>query len=278
MKLELHKKLLLSLLAVAAFCVASFAEIPAKPDPPRLVNDFASAFTSEQADSLERKLDAVDDTTGNQICIVTVTSLDGMEPAEYARDLFRAWGIGNKKTNNGVLILYKPKTEDSYEGKGRVFIMTGYGLEGAIPDAVCNRIVENEMIPHFKDGDIYAGFEQAVNTLIPLATGEYSSDAYMKADEPSAWDIIVTIIFIFFFPVFYIVFMIIRAIRRSMLIKNGITPQEDWVDRMRTQDKSGKHYHNYGGGGGWFGGGSGGGGFGGFGGGSTGGGGAGGSW
>ena len=59
--------------------------------------------------------------------------------------------------------------------------MTGYGLEGAIPDAVCNRIVENEMIPHFKDGDIYAGFEQAVNTLIPLATGEYSSDAYMTS-------------------------------------------------------------------------------------------------
>jgi uncharacterized protein len=287
-KLKLPKKLSLALVAFAAFCVSAFAEIPERPSPPRLVNDFANVFSQEQLDSLESRLVAVDDSTGNQICIVTVPSLDGMDKVDYSVELFRKWGIGHKNNDNGVLILYKPKTGDSSETKGQVFIMTGYGLEGAIPDAVCNRVVENEMIPHFKEQDIYGGFNQALDVLIPLACGEYSSESYMKDKDDDGlpwWGVLIFVILFFGFPIVMVVALIIRGIRRGILMAQGITPPYDWYDRMRDSSRSsGRGGHWNGGGWGGFGGSGGsggfggGGGFGGFGGGSTGGGGAGGSW
>ena len=158
--------------------------IPAAPNPPRLVNDFAGVFGS-RADELEKVLVAFDDSTSNQITVVTVTSLDGYAVEEFALELGRKWGVG-KSINNGVVVLVKPKTSDS---GGGVTIQVGYGLEGAITDAYCRRIIENEMIPAFKEEDYYKGVYNACDQLMKLASGEISEPR--SAEDPSGWAILV---------------------------------------------------------------------------------------
>ena len=88
-------------------------DIPERPVPPRLVNDFAGMLSTQEADVLERKLVAFNDSTSTQIAIVIVRSLNGYDKADYAQRLAEKWGIGQKGLNNGVLILVKPKTADS---------------------------------------------------------------------------------------------------------------------------------------------------------------------
>ena len=101
--------------------------IPERPSPPRLVNDFAGMLKPDEVRMLEQKLVAFDDSTSTQIAIVTVPTLNGYDKADYAQQLGEKWGIGQKGRNNGVLILVKPKTPDS---RGEVQISTGYGVEG----------------------------------------------------------------------------------------------------------------------------------------------------
>jgi uncharacterized protein len=94
--------------------------IPARPNPPKLVNDFAGVLTPEQRDALERKLVAYDDSTSTQIVIVTIKTLNDYPIEEYSLKILRDWGIGNKNTNNGVLIL---AAIDDH----KIRIETGYG-------------------------------------------------------------------------------------------------------------------------------------------------------
>lgn len=276
MKTGLAEKLTLILVILCLAAPAS-AGVPPRPSPPRLVNDLANVFTQEQVDAMEMRLVALDDSTSNQIAVVTVLSLDGMAPADYALEIHRTWGVGQKDKNNGIVILYKPKTPDE---SGKVFISVGYGLEGAVPDATANRIVEDEMVPEFKEGNVYAGFTKALDVLIPIVSGEISASDYDGGGD-DAGGIVALLVFLFC-PLGFIIYLVIRNIRRAILRRHGITPAEDWIDRA---NRGGGNDHTHGGGwiggggfGGGFGGGGGGGGFGGFGGGSAGGGGAGGSW
>ncbi|MCI2083011.1 MAG: TPM domain-containing protein [Bacteroidales bacterium] len=281
MKSEFTEKLSILLLTLCT-SIFSFAGIPPRPVPPRLVNDLANVFTQEQVDSLEMRLVALDDSTSNQIAIVTVNSLEGETPADYALEIHRKWGVGQKDKDNGIVILYKPKTPS---GNGKISISVGYGLEGAVPDAIANRIITQEMVPHFKKNDIYGGFESALDVLTPLVSGEISGSEYSgEGGGGSLSGIISLLVLFFFFPVIFIIYLVIRGIRRAIMRKHGITPPEDWIDRSNKGNNNDR-WHNGGwgsGGGGWLGGGGSGGGFGGgfggFGGGSAGGGGASGSW
>ena len=238
--------------------------IPAAPDPPRLVNDFAGVLGG-RADELERVLVAFDDSTSNQITVVTVTSLDGYAVEEFALELGRKWGVG-KTINNGVVVLVKPKNDD---GGGEVTIQVGYGLEGAIPDAYCRRIIDNEMIPAFKEEDYYKGIYNACDQLMKLASGEISEPR--SAEDPSGWAMLLG----FFLPL--IIFVVVVSIIHK---KGGGSNMSDGNDSGGTRRPFVWFGPGYGGGSssgsGWGGGHSGG--FGGFGGGSFGGGGASGRW
>jgi len=152
-------------------------EIPERPHPPKLVNDYAGVLNQQQRNQLELKLVQFNRETSNQIAIVITKDLHGYDPADYAFRLGEKWGIGQKKFDNGIVILVKPKTSNS---RGRAFIATGYGLEGAVPDATASRIVNNEMIPHFKNNNYYQGLLEASKTLISLTKGEYSPEEYRK--------------------------------------------------------------------------------------------------
>ena len=259
--------LLLALLWLLPLLGAWAQGLPPRPNPPHLVNDLARLMQPGEADALEQKLVAYNDSTSSQIAVVTVPTLDGNEIADYAQKLYEAWGIGSKGKNNGILILVAQQ-----ERAAR--IQTGYGLEGAVPDAIAKRIISNTLVPAFRQNQYYAGLDRATDQLIALAKGEYKADpadARTRRSRDSSgsgipfWLIIVGLV---------IVFAMLRnrgggGGRGNRGFGGGFIPPILFG--------GGFGGGGFGGGGGGFGGG-GGGGFGGFGGGSSGGGGASGNW
>lgn len=163
-----------------AFSLPMYSGVPSKPVPPRLVNDFAHVFTTFQADELEKRLTAFDDTTSNQIAVVTVSDLDGYDPNQFAVEIGLKWGVGSSKFNNGVVLLVKPKNGN---GRGQVSIQVGYGLEGAIPDIYAKRIISEVLIPAFQKNDYYGGVSKACDKLMGLASGEISVKREFESDS-----------------------------------------------------------------------------------------------
>lgn len=256
------------------FCIitsnrAYSQNIPERPVPPRLINDFAGMLKSDEISRLERKLVVFNDSTSTQIAIVVVPTLDGYDKSDYAQKLGEKWGIGQKGTNNGILILVKPKTADS---GGEVFIAPGYGLEGAIPDLTCGEIVDNDILPAFRNGDYFGGLNKATNTLMSLARGEYSAAEYgQKAKKSTGKGAPLGLII-------FIIFIIIAMISRNSGGSNNKHIGTGGLPFWMLLGMMGSGRGSSGSWGGFSGGSNSGGGFGGFGGGSFGGGGAGGSW
>lgn len=171
---------LLTLIVSLLLTVTTLAQVPSRPEPQRLVNDFAGVLTEGTRESLERRLTAFDDSTSNQIVVVTVSDLGGLEIADFAQQLGESWGVGSKGTNNGIVILVKPKTEES---KGNAFIATGYGLEGVLPDITCRHIVTDKMIPCFKVDDYTGGIIAGVEAVVEAANGEYHVEREEEVDD-----------------------------------------------------------------------------------------------
>jgi uncharacterized protein len=245
-------------------------DIPEAPDPPKLVNDFAGILDKAQAEALEGKLVAFNDTTSNQIVVVTVKSLNGYPPAMFATELGQKWKVGQGKFNNGVVLLIKPKYGNE---RGQAYIAVGYGLEPVIPDAIAKRVVEKEMIPYFARGNYYKGIEEATNVLMALAVGEFNDKTYTKGDEKGA----PIGSLIFFLLVIGIIIWSKIARARAYSVGHGTSFWQAFMLASLMGGGSDRgHWDDFTGGS--SGGGFGGGGFGGFGGGGFGGGGAGGSW
>jgi len=264
------KVLSLIMLLMTGIGQAIAQDIPDRPNPPRLVNDLAGILSSSDRESLESRLVAFNDSTSTQIAVVIVPSLNGYEKMDFTYRLAEKWGVGQKGKNNGVVIMVKPKTASE---KGESFIATGYGLEGVLPDAICKRIVDNEMIPRFQVDDYSGGINAGVSTIISLVKGEFTADQYAKGKQSSPFGLLIPLI------ILAAVFLLIRVSRaRSYSIGKSIPFWAAFwlLGSMGHHTHSGS-WNNFTSGGG-FGGSGGGGGFGGFGGGSFGGGGAGGSW
>ncbi len=261
------KKILLFLLVFTSL-VARAQKVPDPPNPPRLVNDFAHVMTADQIQDLENKLVAYDDSTSIQIAVVTIPTTGDYAIDDYALKILRDWKVGNKKTNNGLVILAAIQDH-------KVFIATGYGMEGVLPDITSKEIIENEIVPNFKQSNYYRGFDLATDAIIQASRGEYQApDGYNQNKQRgkgggNALGIII-----------FIIIIIVLISRRGggrgggggLFNGSGIAPF--LLGSMLGSSSRGGW--GGGGGGGWSGGG--GGGFGGFGGGSGGGGGAGGSW
>ena len=263
------------LLFVFIFCcgtamaqVVPHDKLPAKPNPPRLVNDFANLLSSSEKQSLEQKLVRYDDSSSNQICIVTVHTLNGYEPDQVATEIGEYWGVGGQaKFDNGVVVLISDGKEEN--GRRQVFIAPGYGLEGALPAILCKQIVDYEMVPSLKAGNYYSAIDNATDKIILSAAGEYQApDGYNDRGQSSGPS---------FFAILIIIVIIFIIASRSGRGGGGM------MSRRGSRNWSGPVWLGSamfpgGGSGGFSGGGGGGGGFGGFGGGGFGGGGAGSSW
>jgi len=231
------------------------------------VTDNADMLAPGEERMLSQKLSDYTDTTSTQIIVVTIPGLNGVPIADYAVELGRQWGVGQQGKNNGIVILVSRNEQ-------KVFIATGYGLEGAVPDAVASRIVRNVIVPSFREGRFFAGLSDAVDTLILAARGEYTAeDAERNTGRPSTGGgLNGTTIMVLIIIVYYVISGIRRRGGRGGGHRRGpgIPPIIFWGGGGDFGGGS-----SFGGGGGF-----GGGGFGGFGGGGGGfgGGGAGGGW
>jgi len=262
---QIMQRTILFIWIILAGTMAVAQEIPSRPSPPRLVNDFSSILNRHEKVNLENELVDFARKTSTQIVIVTVKSLDGYEISDYAFKLGEKWGIGQDEKDNGVLIVLKPKT---LQEKGEVFIATGYGVEHLIPDAVANRIAENEMIPRFKQNDYYSGLAAGIKVIKDLTRGEYTAEAYSEHVNSQGKGSPFAFLFVI---LFFIIIPILRG-RRRRYFSSGRSSLPFWIAMGMMGSGRGGHggsFNNFT---------SGGGGFGGFGGGSFGGGGAGGSW
>lgn len=259
-----HLAILLCVLCVGVFAQAQ--DIPARPNPPRLVNDLAGILSPETIQALEARLDAFDDSTSVQIAVVTIPTTHDYDPVDYAVKLGRSWGVGNKDFNNGVIFLI---ARDDH----KTFIAPGYGLEGAMPDITCKQIVDNNILPYFKQGDFNTGVDSGVVAIMQAARGEYKAPPGYHQDGKGRG-----VGAAGFFILLFIVIFIIWAVRRGGGPGGGYVSRRGYMGGPLFWTAVGSMLGGGGRSGGGFGGGGGGGGFGGFGGGSFGGGGAGGSW
>ena len=243
--------LFLGLGAVAA------EKMPSKPD--RYFNDYAGVVDQQTALQLNEQLAQFERETSTQILVAIYRTMESdSSVADYTQRIAQTWGVGQKGRNNGAVLFV-------FVENHQMFIQTGYGLEGALPDAICFDITHNVIAPHFKQGDYAGGLQAGVTAMMQAVRGEYKGTGRTHQEEDNHgtaipfWVIILVLILIFIM-----------------------------MSRARRAARRGYGYSGWGGpyiggfgGGGWSGGsGGGGGGFSGFGGGggSFGGGGAGSSW
>lgn len=157
------KTVFILFLAALAFTNRSFAEDV--PQPSGRVNDFAGVLSPEYRDKLSGLIGELDEKTGSEIAVVTVTSIAPHDEVSYARMLFDNWKPGKKGKDNGVLILLAIKER-------RWRIETGYGVEGILPDGRCGEIGRKEMVPYFKSGDYGEGLYRGTAAIANLIAGE----------------------------------------------------------------------------------------------------------
>lgn len=247
-------------------------EIPPKPNPPKLVNDFAGVLNRAEINGLERRLVAYADSTSTQIAVVIENSLEGDDVFEYSFRLAEAWGIGTAGKDNGMLIYIAIQDR-------QLFIHVGPGLQGVITDGMTKQVIEGIIKPNFRNQKYYNGLYRGTNALQQMAQGEFKNTNPRGRRQATGFPI--EILF-FLGIIIFIIWMNQRG--------------DDGNDDGGGYYRGGRYdYNRRGRGGGWIffpgsfggggsggfgggGGGFGGGGFGGFGGGGFDGGGAGGSW
>jgi uncharacterized protein len=249
----MKKQFLALFLLLALALVAQDDCIPKQPD--RLVNDYTGeTLNRQQINRLEQKLRAYNDTTSTQIAVVIMPNTCGEEIKFFTAQLGEKWKVGQSGADNGCVMLL------SMENR-KIAIQNGYGLEATLTDAMSRRIIEQVILPEFKQGDFYSGIDKGTTAIIQLLAGQFEgdggSDSTIKRNLPIG-------AIIFLIILFFIIFN--RGGRGGRGGYRGGGGY--WI--------GGFGAGRIGGGGGF--GGGGGGGFGGFGGGSFGGGGASGSW
>ena len=182
----------------------------------RLVNDYSGVLSAEQANTLEHRLVAFNDSTSNQILLVITPTLDGDDENAVAQRIGQQWGVGQQEFNNGVVILIKSKTPD--ENWGAVAISTGYGVEGALPDIFCKHIIDERMLSPLGDGEYYRAIKAALDIIEPVLAGEYSYEQYRKDERREG--MIALGVLVFFIAIAFII-VLIHAKKHPDMWKGG---------------------------------------------------------
>ena len=241
-------------------------KLPVPANPQSWGNDYAGVFSGGELSALEHKLNEFEYRSSTQIFIVSISDNGGYTASDLSQRIGEQWGVGQQGKDNGLLVLMDMQDND-------VYISMGYGLEEYIPDGTASRIIENEILPNFRNGDFYAGIDSATNVMISLLDGKFTADEYRKQSSSGGGSSIAGLIFMII--IFSAIF---GGRRRSSGMGRSNLPL--WLAQgMMSGGRHSGSFGNFSSGSGGFG--SGGGGFGGFsggGGGSFGGGGAGGSW
>jgi uncharacterized protein len=173
------------------------------------ITDNSYILTPDQIQQLESKLSTFEKETSNQVVVYIIPSLNGESLEETSYDIAEKNGIGQKGKDNGVLLFIV--TEDR-----KLRIEVGYGLEGALPDALSGQIIRKEITPYFKQGKYYEGINAGVDAIIAATKGEYTADKKSTKKEQEfnvgICGLPVVIFFLFFGFGFFFIFSIIRRI------------------------------------------------------------------
>lgn len=265
------KQLFLVTLCLFTQLIIAQYKIPEKPKLQTSVYDYIGLLSKEQKKTLERKLIKYSDTTSTQIVVAIINSTKGEYINYLGTQWAHKWGIGQAKEDNGIFILLAKNDR-------KIGINTGQGIEHLLTDALSRRIIENDIIPHFKQGNYYAGLNSASDAIFKVMTGEYKGTR--KSDSNS--DIPGPLIF---FIIFFFIILLISISNNKKGGGRGGYKRNVATDILETiilsnsgrgsyKRNSGSDWGGFGGGGSFGGGGFGGG----FGGGGFGGGGASGGW
>ena len=158
---------------------ATFAAEVIPPAPARYFNDYASVVSPATATSLNTTLENFERESSSQIVVAIFTKMQSDSSIEdYANRVFQTWKIGQKNKNNGLALFV-------FVQDRKMRIEVGYGLEGALPDALCKRIIEDEIKPGFKAGDYDAGLAAGVTAILAATKGEYKGTGGTVADGGS---------------------------------------------------------------------------------------------
>jgi uncharacterized protein len=202
------------LFIVAALFAATFAW--ADPQFPALtgrVVDAAGVIPSDNKTILENRLRDYEDSSGHQIAVATVPSLEGYDIRDYGNRLFRKWALGDKQKNDAVLVLVAPNEH-------KVSIEVGYGLEGDLTDAMARMIIENAMVPRFKAGDYPGGVSAGIDDIQKVVGGQ-GDQVVQRVQNQSALSINDVIPFIIFFIITIIILRNASRGGRMIIIPGG---------------------------------------------------------
>ncbi len=192
----------LSLLIFTLFVTLSVLGQDILPDNPGgFVNDYAGMLSTSEVARLEYKLSNYRDTTTNVIAIATVESLQGNSIEEVAILTFSKWKLWEGQVgerDNGVLLLIS-------EGDRSFRIEVGYGLEGAIPDAIANRILNDILTPNFREGNFYAGIDRATDAMMQLAAGEFEGFPERRSTSDESGNIPIDVIIFIIVVIFVLI-------------------------------------------------------------------------
>lgn len=149
------------------------------PAPARYFNDYASLISTATAGRLNTKLEDFEKQTSSQIVVAIFSKMQTDSSLEdYTQRIYHNWKVGQKGTNNGAILFV-------FVQDRKMRIQTGYGLEGALPDATCKRIIEDELKPRFQKNDFDGGLSAGVDAMLAAARGEYKGSGRTVAQGRS---------------------------------------------------------------------------------------------
>jgi len=177
-----------------------------QPDIPQLkywANDFTNTLSQDQLNSLNGGLKTFQDTTSNQVVFLMIPTLDNYPLEYYSMDVSKKNNIGTKEHDNGVLFLV-------VKNDRQMRIEVGYGLEGALPDALASSIIRNVVKPYFRNDQYYQGVKAGLDAIVSAVKGEYT--AVRKPENEKKKTPIGTILMI----IFFIIMFFLRGGRRGL--------------------------------------------------------------
>ncbi|MCL5060008.1 MAG: TPM domain-containing protein [Candidatus Thermoplasmatota archaeon] len=167
-------------LLLLLFALSAWAQV-AVPDLSRRVTDLTATLSAEQVAALESKLAAFEAQKGSQIAVLIVPTTQPEDIAQFGIRVAEQWKIGREKIDDGVILIVARDDRT-------LRLEVGYGLEGAIPDAIAKRVIAETITPYFKAGDFYGGIDAGVQQLMRLIEGESlppPSEAGSSGDDGS---------------------------------------------------------------------------------------------
>lgn len=222
-------------------------EDPPLPALTGRVVDKADILSSTVEVALESRIEAHEQTTTNQIVIVTLPDLMGRPIEDWGLMLGRGWGIGQAGKDNGIVFLIAPNERE-------LRIEVGYGLEGSLPDATAHEIIQSDIIPYFKQGDMESGIAAGLDAILAALEGSYRPAALASENEFN-WSRIGDAYGPFIVPMFWILAVLAISLRRRWNKKRNAYEWYWQSSRGSSGSGSSRSGGGFSGGGGSFGGG-----------------------